>query len=77
MLTKTEIADLLCVTTDTVKIWRRKGLLCAHAYNDKNECLFEHPGADPPAKAQGQKLSERRRFAEIAPNPTMEVQCEA
>jgi hypothetical protein len=77
MLTMTEIADLLGVTNDTVKIWRRKGLLRAHAYNDKNECLFDHPGADPPAKTQGQKLSERRRFPEIAPNRTKEVQCEA
>ena len=77
MLNLAEIADLLGVTTNTVKIWRRKGLLKAHAHNDKNECLYEHPGADAPTKAQGQKLSERRRFPEIASNRTKEVQCEA
>jgi DNA invertase Pin-like site-specific DNA recombinase len=77
MLTMAEMAALLGVTTNTVKTWRRQGLLRAHAYNDKNECLFEHPGADPPVKAQGQKLSERRRFPKIAPNRTKEVQCEA
>jgi len=77
MLTLAEIAERLGVSTTTVKIWRAHGLLRAHAYNDKNECLYEHPGDDPPAKTQGRKLSKRRRFAEIAPNPTKEVQCEA
>ncbi len=77
MLTLGEIADLLGVTTRTVKTWRDRGLLRAHAYNDKNECLYEYPGDDPPAKQQGWKLSERRRFHGVTPNPTEEVQCEA
>lgn len=77
MLTLKETADLLGVSAQTVKIWRRRGLLLAHAYNDKNECLYEHPGDDPPAKKQGSKLSKRRRFPQVAPNPTKEVQCEA
>lgn len=77
MLTLDETADLLGVSTHTVKIWRRRGLLLAHAYNDKHECLYEHPGDDPPGKKQGVKLSKRRRFIEVAPNPTTEVQCEA
>ena len=77
LLILTEIADLLGVTTSTVKKWRDRGLLRAHAYNDKNECLYEHPGAAPPVKRQGQKLSKRRRFPEVAPNPAKEVQCEA
>ena len=76
MLTLGEIADLLGVGTCTVKAWRDSGLLRAHAYNDKNECLYEHPGNDPPVKHQGRKLSERRRFPEVVPNPTKEVQCE-
>ncbi|MFQ5479399.1 MAG: hypothetical protein ACE5E4_12375, partial [Candidatus Binatia bacterium] len=63
--------------TTTVKIWRSHGLLHAHAYNDKNQCLYEHPGDEPPVKAQGQKLSERRRFPNVEPNRTEEVQCEA
>ena len=77
MLTLAEIAALLDVSPTTVKIWRRRGLLHAHAYNNKNECLFEHPGDDPPVKALGQNLSKRRRFPEVVPNPTEEVQCEA
>ena len=76
MLTSMEIAGLLGVSTRTVKIWSAHGLLCAHAYNDKNECLYEHPGENPPAKAQGRNLLKRRRFPEVASNPTKAVQCE-
>ena len=77
LLTLDEIAGRLSVSTSTVKKWRDHGLLCAHAYNDKNECLYEHPGNEPPVKSQGRKLSKRRRFPKVAPNPTKEVQCEA
>ncbi len=72
-----EIADLLGVATGTVKTWRDCGLVRAHAYNDKNECLYEHPGDDPPIKKQGSRLSKRRRRPDVAPNPTKEAQCEA
>ena len=77
MLTLGEIADLLGVATSTVKIWRARGLLRAHAFNDKNAFLYEHPGDDPPVKHPGRRLSKRRRFPEVVPNPTKEVQCEA
>jgi DNA invertase Pin-like site-specific DNA recombinase len=77
MLTLDEIADLLGVSMRTVRIWQRHGLLRAHAYNDKNECLYEHSGDKLPAKKQGSKLSKRRRFSEVAPNRAKEVQCEA
>lgn len=77
MLTLEEMADLLGVATSTVKIWRNHGVLRAHAYNNKNEYLYEHPGDDPPVKMQGQKLSKRRRFLNVEPNRTEEVQCEA
>ena len=77
MLTLEEMADLIGIATTTVKIWRNHGLLRAHAYNDKNECLYEHPGDAPPVKTQGRKLSERRRFLNVEPNRTEEVQCEA
>jgi len=77
MLTLAEIADHLGVATQTVKKWRDHGLLRAHAYNDKNECLYEPPGDDPPVKKQGNKLSKRRRFSEVLSNRTKEAQCEA
>ena len=77
MLTLDEMATLLGVTTSTVKQWRNHGLLRAQAYNDKNECLYEHPGDHPPVKIQGRKLSRRQRFPEVKPNRTKEVQYEA
>lgn len=77
MLTLAEVADQLGVSMHTVKKWRNHGLLRAHAYNDKNECLYERLGDDPPAKKQGSKLSERRRFSRVPSNRTKEVQCEA
>ena len=76
MLRLDEMADLIGISTQRVKIWRDRGLLRAHAYNDKNECLYEHPGDNPPVKQQGRKLSKRRRYPEVASNPTKEVQCE-
>lgn len=77
MLTLKEMAGLLGVTTSTIKTWRNHGLLRAHVYNDKNECLYAHPGDDPPVKAQGQKLSKRRRPLDVEANRAEEVQCEA
>jgi DNA invertase Pin-like site-specific DNA recombinase len=50
MLEKTEIAKRLDVTPDTIKLWRRAGLLRAHAYNDKGQHLFEPPGKERPIK---------------------------
>ena len=50
MLTAKEMAELLDIDISTVNIWRRKGLLAAHAYTDKNEYLYEHPGDNPPVK---------------------------
>jgi hypothetical protein len=63
LLTVEEIAALLRITPHHVKIWQRYGLIRGHAYSDKNECLYDHPGENPPYKAQGIKLSERRRIA--------------
>ena len=73
-LTLAEIAKQLHVSTTTVKIWRRHGLLRGHPYNDKNECLFDPPDQAAPAKSQGRKLSERRRFPEVVTDRTNEVQ---
>lgn len=77
MLSAEEIAARLGVTAQTVNIWRRAGLLRAYAYDDKNSCLFEPPGPNPPTKCQGRKLAKRRTFPEVASERTEEVQYEA
>ena len=74
MLSLSEMAHALGVSTKTIKIWRDHGLLRAHAYNDKNECLYEPVDANGPVKSQGTKLSERRRFPGFIPDRTNEVQ---
>ena len=53
MLTLKEMAKLLGITPQWVKIWRDHGLLAAQTYNDKGECLYEHPGENAPRKMQG------------------------
>ena len=77
MLNVDEMAAVLGITPQSVKIWNRHGLLRGHAYNDKNDCLFEHPGNNPPRKAQGVKLSKRLLSNEVVAHGTQEVQCEA
>jgi DNA invertase Pin-like site-specific DNA recombinase len=64
MLTEEEIAEALGVHFSTVRHWRNHGLLLAHPYNAKNECLYEPPGDDRPMKQQGVKLSDRRPRSE-------------
>ena len=59
MLTLTEIAALLSVSTGTVKAWHHAGLITGHPYNDKGQCLYPPPGPNPPARTQGRKLSKR------------------
>jgi hypothetical protein len=58
-LTLQEVAALLEVHPCTVKAWHRHGLLRGVPFNDKGECLYEHPGDDPPRKCLGRKLSRR------------------
>ena len=77
MLTGKEMAALLGITPQWVKIWNRHGLIRGHTCNDKNHCLYEHPGDNPPRKAQGIKLSQRRLASEVVSQRTQEVQYEA
>ena len=58
LLTLTEIAARLGVAPHTVKVWRRAGLLRSAAYNDKDQRLYEPPGADAPIKNK-RKFSHR------------------
>jgi DNA invertase Pin-like site-specific DNA recombinase len=77
MLTVKEMAALLGVCPQRVNIWNRHGLIRGHAYNDKNDSLYEQPGENPPQKAQGIKLSQRRLATRVVPQCIEEVQCEA
>jgi DNA invertase Pin-like site-specific DNA recombinase len=76
-LTLEEIAQVLDLSTTRVKIWLRHGLLCGHAYNNSNACLYEHPGDNPPRKAQGVRYSKRLLSTQVVAARTEEVQCEA
>lgn len=61
LLTQKEISKILGTNEITVRIWRDQGFLKAHPYNDKNECLYEDPGENPPEKMQGVKFSKRKK----------------
>jgi DNA invertase Pin-like site-specific DNA recombinase len=67
MLTLAEMASRLGVPAKTVKIWYHAGLITGHPYNDKGQCLYPPPGPNPPTRAQGRKLSERRPGRHTAP----------
>ena len=45
-LTADEVANLLCVTVATVRRWGKKGTIKTYPYNDRNGCLYEHPGVN-------------------------------
>ena len=57
LLTLTQTAALLGVSTGTVKAWHHAGLITGHPYNDKGQCLYPPPGPNPPTRTQGRKLS--------------------
>jgi hypothetical protein len=76
MLTLQEMATVLSVTPDCVKIWNRHGLLHGHPYNDRNECLYQASADNLPHKAQGHKLSQHGVAKEITSVSAKEVQCE-
>lgn len=61
-LTQEEMAERLGITPPTVRTWARHGLLRAHPYTDRQQCLYEPPGAHSPRKMQGHKLAGRRAF---------------
>ncbi len=67
VLTLAQMAECLGVPAKTVKVWHHAGLITGHPYNDKGQCLYPPPGPNPPARAQGRKLSERRIARHTAP----------
>jgi len=74
LLTLKAMAQHLGISTTCVKIWHAKGLIVGHAYNDKNECLYEAPaGPNIPRKSQGLKLSDRAQAAKVISHPSNEV----
>lgn len=79
LLTRHEMAARLSVSTATINMWRKAGLIRGHPYNNRGACLYEPPDANAPCKSQGRKLSERRRYpeSEFASNRAHEVQYEA
>ena len=77
LLTASEMAAMLAISTHTVKTWHRHGLLHGHRYSDRNQCLYEPPGDQPPVKQQGRKLTERVPSHEIGTQHPDEVQYEA
>lgn len=72
-LTAEEVAERLGLAVASLKNWQYCGLLHAHRYNDRGECLFEPPPADLPRKfAHKQPYLQHK----LSPNVTKEVQCE-
>ena len=47
-LTAEEVANLLGVTIQTVRKWGKTGIIRTYPYNDRNGCLYEHPGVNSP-----------------------------
>ena len=47
-LTIEEVANLLGVSIQTVRRWGKEGIIKTYPYNDRNGCLYEHPGVNSP-----------------------------
>jgi len=45
-LTAEEVAKLLGVSIGTVRRWGKDEKIKTHPYNDRNGCLYEHPGVN-------------------------------
>jgi hypothetical protein len=63
LLSEREIAKRLHVERCTIKIWRRAGLLAAHRFDDRGQCLYERPGAGAPVKYKHQDKTRGRTAA--------------
>jgi DNA invertase Pin-like site-specific DNA recombinase len=75
LLTMDEIAKQLGVAHWVIRYWRDRGLLRAHRYNDKGQCLYEPPANDLPGKFK--KKGPYLVAKAIDPGSAEGVQCEA
>jgi DNA invertase Pin-like site-specific DNA recombinase len=50
-----EVASLLGVTVATVRRWGKRGIIKTYPYNDRNGCLYEHPGVSSPLAKKKRK----------------------
>ena len=74
LLDLNEMAQRLGVSPGTVKKWRHRSRLVAHASNDKGECLYEWPDAPPrPYTRQDKAATGYQQPAETS-NRSQEVQ---
>jgi hypothetical protein len=64
LLTLTEMAATLGVSTGTVKAWRDAGLVNGQRYNDHGQMLYHPPGPNPPIRHQGHPALTKRRPAQ-------------
>jgi DNA invertase Pin-like site-specific DNA recombinase len=54
-LTVDEVASLLGVTVATVRRWGKEDIIKTYPYNDRNGCLYEHPGINSPLMKKERK----------------------
>jgi len=74
LLTLDEISKKLGVYEGTVRIWQQHGILRAYPVTDRNQCLYEDLGPNPPKKNRGIKLAARQKVTDVM---SPEVQYEA
>jgi DNA invertase Pin-like site-specific DNA recombinase len=69
-LDKRELAKRLHVKPETIIIWCRAGLLKAHRFDDRGQCLFEKPDADTPVKYKHQGKTRGRICSPVVATST-------
>jgi DNA invertase Pin-like site-specific DNA recombinase len=74
LLTLDEIAQSLGVSQDTVRRWRRHGIVQGTPYNDLNQYLYEDPGPNPPTKSKGIPMASRKPDSQFVEAGQQEVQ---
>lgn len=77
LLTLAEVAHALGISRATAKVWRSAGLLHAHAYNDRDQYLYDPPGPNAPTPHAYKGITRWKRERRLHAHPTHEVQCEA